>query len=410
MTDTLAVYNLFIELSSTLASITPQAALEQLMPVFKAASWEADHSIEGLVRSFGRLFGVSESLPAIDDREALYTAIRDISNSILFEQAKGVVEIVLLSDLTQEDVVNHAMLGGDAIAYRYALTHLDPFAVTGDAGIFEQHNQSSELELYDPVTQTGALTQAYLQDRAYILRAMMHRNEFDVENLTTTGDGVYFWDADTGGFASVSDPEIVVRQDWDDLVHYRFGGDGDKRNGELDGKNRDDLIYGGGGNDTLNGNAGDDYLEGNAGIDKLDGGVGNDELYGGSGDDARIHDSGLYGREGDDALYGEAGHDLLVGGLGQDHLIGGDGIDNLIGDNRYVLVDDGESDRLEGGVGDDLYYAGAGDVINDADGLGTVCMNVTTGSGDQTYVMLGLNSITSFAVTNSISLQNVGHL
>ncbi|MEW8073547.1 MAG: calcium-binding protein [Candidatus Thiodiazotropha sp.] len=410
ITDTLAVYNLLIELSSTLASTTPQAALEQLMPVFKAVSWEADHSIEGLVRSFGRLFGVSESLPAIDDREALYTAIRDIGNSILFEQAKGVVEIIPLTDLTQEEIVNHAMSGETAIAYRYALTHLDPFAVTGDAGIFEQHNQSSELELYDPVTQTGALTQAYLQDRAYILRAMMHRNEFDIENLMTTGDGVYFWGADAGGFAFVSDPEIVVRQDWDDLVHYRFGGDGDENNGELDGKNRDDLIYGGGGNDTLNGNAGDDYLEGNAGIDKLDGGVGNDELRGGSGDDARIHDSGLYGREGDDALYGEAGHDtldggagrdLLVGGLGQDHLIGGDGFDNLYGDNRYfdeannryVLVDDGVSDRLEGGLGDDLYYAGAGDVINDADGLGTVCMNVTTGSGDQTYVMLGLNTL-----------------
>ncbi|MEW8586308.1 MAG: calcium-binding protein, partial [Candidatus Thiodiazotropha sp.] len=133
-------------------------------------------------------------------------------------------------------------------------------------------------------------------------------------------------------------------------------------------------------------------------------------LYGGSGDDARIHNSGLFGGAGEDALYGEAGHDtldggtgrdLLVGGLGQDHLIGGDGIDNLFGDNRYfdeatnryVLVDDGESDRLEGGVGDDLYYAGAGDVINDSDGLGTVCMNVTTGSGDQTYVMLGLNTL-----------------
>ncbi|MEW8227865.1 MAG: calcium-binding protein [Candidatus Thiodiazotropha endolucinida] len=417
MTDTLAVYNLFIELSSTLASTTPQAALEQLMPVFKAASWEADHSIEGLVRSFGRLFGVSESLPAIDDREALYTAIRDIGNSMLFEQAKGVVEIIPLTDLTQEEIVNHAASGETAIAYRYALTHLDPFAVTGDAGIFEQHNQSSELELYDPVTQTGALTQAYLQDRAYILRAMMHRNEFDLENLTTTGDGVYFWDAGAGGFASVSDPEIVVRQDWDDLVHYRFGGDGDENNGELDGKNRDDLIYGGGGNDTLNGNAGDDYLEGNAGIDKLDGGEGNDELYGGSGDDARIHDSGLYGREGDDALYGEAGddtldggagRDLLVGGFGQDHLIGGDGFDNLYGDNRYfdeatnryVLVDDGVSDRLEGGLGDDLYYAGAGDVVNDADGLGSVCMNITTGSGEQSYVMLGLNLIRQTGSSN----------
>jgi hypothetical protein len=32
-------------------------------------------------------------------------------------------------------------------------------------------------------------------------------------------------------------------------------------------------------------------------------------------------------------------------------------------------------------------------VINDEDGKGSVCMNVTTGSGDQVYVMLGLNPI-----------------
>jgi Ca2+-binding RTX toxin-like protein len=56
--------------------------------------------------------------------------------------------------------------------------------------------------------------------------------------------------------------------------------------------------------------------------------------------------------------------------VGQDHLYGGSENDNLYGDNRYfdeelnryVLVDDKESDRLEGGAGDDLYYAGAGDI------------------------------------------------
>ncbi|MEW8193199.1 MAG: calcium-binding protein, partial [Candidatus Thiodiazotropha sp.] len=416
MTDSLAVYDLFIKLSETLGDNTPDDTLARLMPVFKAASDEADHSLETLVRSLSRLFGVSEDLPEIDNREALYAAIRDIRESVLYQQAMGSVEIVPLTDTTQTELIRLANTDQDALAYRYALIHLDPFAVTGDGALFAQHNEHDELELYEPATQEGTLTEAYLQDRAYYFRAIMHRNEYDYPDSATSGDDVLFWDADDGQIVAASDPNIEGA-DWNSLVHYRFGGDGDERNGELDGGSKDDLIYGGGGNDTLNGNAGDDYLEGNAGIDKLDGGEGNDELYGGSGDDARIHNSGLYGREGDDALYGEAGHDtldggagrdLLVGGLGQDHLIGGDGFDNLYGDNRYfdeannryVLVDDGVSDRLEGGLGDDLYYAGAGDVVNDADGLGSVCMNITTGSGEQSYVMLGLNLIRQTANPN----------
>jgi hypothetical protein len=411
MADSLAVYDLLIQLSASLETVEPEVALAKLMPMFNSASWDADHSLENLVRSIGRLFGVSDALPAIDDREALYLAIRDITNSVLYEQAKGVVEIVPLTGLTQAEIIQSVESGDDALAYRYALTHLDPFAVTGDVGLFDQHNQNNELELYDSATQTGELTQAYLQDRARYLRATLLRNENDVQSLTaTTDDGELYWDAEAGQLIAAPTVGTTFGVDTENLIHYRFGGDGDERNGELDGGSNNDLIYGGGGDDILNGNDGRDYLEGNAGIDLLDGGAGNDELRGGSGDDARIHNAGLYGREGDDALYGEAGNDtldggigldLLVGGLGQDHLIGGEGIDNLFGDNRYfdeasnqyVLVDDGESDRLEGGLGDDLYYAGAGDVINDEDGQGTVCMNVTTGSGDQVYVMLGLNPI-----------------
>ncbi|MCU7890862.1 MAG: hypothetical protein KZQ78_04280 [Candidatus Thiodiazotropha sp. (ex Ustalcina ferruginea)] len=231
MADSLAVYDLFIQLSASLGTNVPA----DLMPVFKAASWKADHSLESLVQSIGRLFGENDTLPEIDDREALYIAIRNIRDSMLYQQAMGLVEIVPLTDLSQVDIVNAAKTGEDAIAYRYALTHLDPFAVTGDAGLYDQHNQNDELELYDPATQTGTLTDEYLQDRTYYLRAMMHRNEFDLTNLTTSGNGVFFWDANAGEFASTSDPEIVVRQDWDDLVHYRFGGEGNETNDELTG-------------------------------------------------------------------------------------------------------------------------------------------------------------------------------
>ena len=329
VTDALAIYNLF-------SSIDANATLPDLTPILNAASNQGNETLETIVYALSELLIDPIEVPT-DDRDVLYQAIQAIETEIFIDRnvstpqlkpAYQNLTVVSLPNLIQDQIVAQA---NSDISYRYALTNLNPFAITGRESLYDDHNQNGELEVYNSDTQTGALTEAYLQDRTYYLRAMMHRNEFDVENLTTTGDGVYFWDADAGGFASVSDPEIVVRQDWDDLGHYRFGGDGDENNGELDGKNRDDLIYGGGGNDTLNGNAGDDYLEGNAGIDKLDGGVGNDELRGGSGDDARIHDSGLFGDTGDDALYGEAGHDTLDGGAGRDLLVGGLGQDHLIG-------------------------------------------------------------------------------
>lgn len=363
------------------------------------------------------------------EREPLYVAIQAIETELFIDrtlanpQLKPTyqnLEVESLANLTQDQIVAHA---NNDIAYRYALTHLNPFAITGRESLYDDHNQNDELELYDPATQTGELTTEYLRDRTHYLRASMQRNEWDVQHLTAaSGDGVVYWDAATGQFMSVPEVGTTFGVDTDNLVHYRFGGDGNETNDELAGGNKDDLIYGGAGNDELTGNDGDDYLEGNAGIDKLDGGAGRDELFGGAGNDSG-NDSGLFGDVGDDALYGEAGddtldggdnRDLLVGGLGQDHLRGGDGIDNLFGDhryidestNQYVLVDDGVSDRLEGGLGDDLYYAGAGDVINDTDGLGTVCMNVTTGSGEQVYIKLGLGAIYQIGSFNSYEEYN----
>ncbi|MEW8050970.1 MAG: hypothetical protein AB2792_10840 [Candidatus Thiodiazotropha sp.] len=415
VTDVLAVCNLFAALDPT-ADLT-----DDLTPIFMATTNADDLplTLETMTRALSSLLSIQAKVPK-DDRDALYRAIQAIESEIYDDRTVGNpqvkpayqnLEVVSLPNLTRAETINRA---NNDIAYRYALAHLNPFVITGRESLYDDHNQNGELELYDPITQAGEITQAYLEDRSAFLALL---NQGNITGEPVPGEEVEFYDVAR---------DIVARYDNYLQPPHRiyFGGDGDEA---LSGMSKSDRLYGGGGNDSLTGNTGDDYLEGNAGIDKLDGGVGNDELYGGSGDDARIHDSGLYGREGDDALYGEAGHDtldggtgrdLLVGGLGQDHLIGGDGIDNLYGDNRYfdeannryVLVDDGESDRLEGGLGDDLYYAGAGGVINDADGLGTVCMNVTTGSGDQTYVMLGLNSITSLAVTNSISLQNVGPL
>ncbi|MCU7873327.1 MAG: hypothetical protein KZQ91_11330 [Candidatus Thiodiazotropha sp. (ex Lucinoma borealis)] len=262
MADSLAVYDLFIQLSDALSENTPADTLARLMPIFKAASGHADHSLETMVRSLSRLFGVNDVLPEIDDREALYVAIRDIRESVLYQQAMGVVEIVPLTETIQSDIVDLVKNDQDALAYRFALINLDPFAVTGDRELYALHNEHDELELYDPATHEGTLTETYLRDRTYHFRAIMHSNKFDFPHLTTSGDDVLFWDAEAGQLVSASDP-VIEGLDWNSLVHYRFGG--------------------GGG-----------------------------ELHGGVGNDAHIHNSSLYGEAGDDTIDSGTGRNLLV--------------------------------------------------------------------------------------------------
>jgi trimeric autotransporter adhesin len=298
-------------------------------------------------------------------------------------------------DRMLDDALQETDLG---MASRYALYRLRYVAVTGLD--YSEYNTQGQLDLYDPITQEGEMTRAYLADRAAFASVVVTNYLFGIAPLE--GDqAIEFKDETTG-------EHLTIRNDRDHATQrIFFGGDHDDT---LTGGPDQDRLYGGLGDDRLIGEAQNDYLEGNAGIDRLEGGAGNDELYGGEGNDSNIHGAGLYGGAGDDALYGEAGHDtldggddrdLLVGGLGQDHLIGGNGIDILYGDNRffdestelYDVVDDNELDRLEGGNGDDLYFAGNGDVINDVDGLGAVCMNVTLASGEQVYILLGLNGL-----------------
>ncbi|MGD9169497.1 MAG: calcium-binding protein, partial [Candidatus Thiodiazotropha sp.] len=219
-----------------------------------------------------------------NDLNAMMASVAGVLNDTSFTRS---VTIESLADLSSGQLQDKAEA---SIVYRYALLHLNPFAITGNDALYTQHNSEGELELFDPATQTGELTHAYLQDRACYFQALMYRNKNDLQHLTaTTDDGELYWDAEAGQLIAAPTVGTTFGVDTENLIHYRFGGEGDERNGELDGGSNNDLIYGGGGDDILNGNDGRDYLEGNAGIDLLDGGAGNDELRGGSGDDARIH-------------------------------------------------------------------------------------------------------------------------
>lgn len=202
-----------------------------------------------------------------------------------------------------------------------------------------------------------------------------------------------------------------------------FGGNttNDRIEGSLLGKN--DFLYGMGGNDAIYGQGGDDYIEGGLGQDYLDGGAGNDifwiqgtdadydtfmggseedTIQGSTGDDTiRVHNftsansiEKIIGGGGTDVIAGTEGGDIIdlsgvttmsgiariEGGEGNDTIKGTSGNDVIYG-NTKDAGDDKVQDRLEGGAGSDTYYAGAGDVIYDSDGQGTIYLGNVKVSG-----------------------------
>ena len=157
------------------------------------------------------------------------------------------------------------------------------------------------------------------------------------------------------------------------------------------GRGGTDLILGNAGNDVIYlgpgryrffanevewqdvgiGGAGDDRIYGGTGADYLSGGGGNDRLYsgprgergwtalnGGSGADVLV--SGRGGTEpGEVAMVGYLGPDVLIGSPQQDVASPGPGADRVRlngGDDRVELFDDGQSDRVDCGAGNDTVY------------------------------------------------------
>jgi Ca2+-binding RTX toxin-like protein len=121
---------------------------------------------------------------------------------------------------------------------------------------------------------------------------------------------------------------------------------------------------------------------------------GNDSLVGTSGNDT------INGLGGNDTIEGLAGADSLVGGAGSDRLVGGDGDDSLDGSPREDRNTGGGTNTLDGGLGNDLYRVGTGDIIlADAGGVDTVVADETDwtlGAGLENLDLVGMGSTSGF--------------
>ncbi|WP_077328626.1 hypothetical protein [Hydrogenophaga sp. A37] len=205
---------------------------------------------------------------------------------------------------SQAEMLDGAM---GSIAWRYALRELNPFVISGLS--YDQHNTDGSLNLYDPATGQGAMSEEYLADRAAMLTWKLRYDAGmgdDNDLIPANGQKPYTEDWDTS----------TVQGNWDfvDLGTTLPGGDpltlqidgqgitlhdhqvvfGSNANETIEGAGDTDRLYGGGGNDTIKGLDGADHLEGNAGDDTLEGGEGNDTLVGGTGND-RYEFSGDFG-------------------------------------------------------------------------------------------------------------------
>ncbi len=328
----------------------------------------------GMVDQLGKLFNIGIPVTNSDSEE-----------THLFENVKTIGDWFRSSGLTLSITPINIELalsiaeGNDieALAYRYALTELNPFIVTGDADIYVSHNINGELNIDN-------FSPQYLIDRLKMLEIKMqygltdtdYSDELDTIAIDGNWDYIDFGttidgsplslDVDGNGL-SLSDHQIVFGSDANEI---------------LNGSGDEDHLYGGAGNDALEGNGGNDYLEGGAGEDDLYGGDDNDTASYASSSTAvtvSLHDQiGSGGDAEGDILYdienltGSNHDDILIGSEDQTNILdGGKGNDELQG--------------LSGG--DDLFGGEGNDTASYSASLSAVTVNLATGTatgGDAT--------------------------
>jgi len=274
ITDSLALYDLFAKIDSTLNTTDPAVGIGKITDILKAASNKPALSLEAGLDALRTLFKnpAAQNLTptATDDRDAFYTNLYETEFQTRISGYTNLLSIESLVDKNATTI--EASAYGD-LTYRYALKALNPFTILGEEGIYDQHNQNGELDLYDPVNRTGTLTVDWITDRAKLLYADLIRNTQDIADaqvpvrLPGSGDTATEYHHYRGGKEEAFFAEPAVRPPGaiatqmvmfaDDTGRFLIGTD------NLLG----DRLYGGAGTDYLIGKANNDSLEGGKGLD-----------------------------------------------------------------------------------------------------------------------------------------------
>ena len=235
----------------------------------------------------GGLFGgdaAKDFYQLLDDRDD--NGQRDIVDKLsnLFFGATATITTPLPADLNGDKFTIDASLSRaemvanakTSIAWRYALRELNSFVITDVS--YAAHNTDASLDLFDKNTGQGAMTEAYLADRAAMLAWKLQfekKGTRDDNDAPRVGAKPYNEDWDTStvqgnwdfiDMASTKPLQLAIDGAGISLFDHQvvFGS---KTGDAIDGSGEADRLYGMAGNDTLDGMGGNDYLEGGSGED-----------------------------------------------------------------------------------------------------------------------------------------------
>ncbi|MES2354835.1 MAG: hypothetical protein V4568_10645 [Pseudomonadota bacterium] len=260
-----------LALADVMGQIDESFTLEKALGIFEASAQKPAPSLENVLDALRKILqnandattvGIdgngNDPQPAY--REEFNTKVAGLRDFVSKNSVSG-YRIEPLVDGFPLDKATGA--GADALAYRYALTELNDFALIG-FDYANTKNLSGELDLYDPTNGTGTLTDKWMQDRVRLFGLKNEANITDSGTLYHVGDDNWQY-TDIGQHYNVN----LVGKIGDDesaAAYHKisFGGaNGDSMEGDI----LADHLYGGEGGDTLKGGKGNDYLEGGDGGD-----------------------------------------------------------------------------------------------------------------------------------------------
>lgn len=261
MTDALAVYRLFSDLSANLS-------FEQVTPFLKLGSNQSDGDLEGTVNKLGEFFDFGTTVTT-GNREEFYARIKAISLGIYVDPyptgenisanfnlkpAYENLQIASVESLASDATADNAQ----GQAYRYALVNLNTFAITGSESLYTA--QANELK-------ADNFTEQYLGDRSLLLSAINQRNKDNNQRPDKIGgEVVRFKDTDIGEVIAGGNSAGQGHANTATLSKTIIFGNADN-NTDLVAGDTNDFLYGFAGDDILHGQGGNDYLEGGAGSD-----------------------------------------------------------------------------------------------------------------------------------------------
>ncbi len=270
--DALAIYD-------TYAKLQPNISMEQASALF-VASGEGDRRQEDALDALRTVFIGSSSNDVnktpTGSRDVFYSNLYQLQSNAVFKTLSGQVRLL---PVTAEFVSSARAASDTAMAYRYALLELLPFAAVATTDVQNQTlygHYTQRLSLYDQSTGQGELTQGWINDRATLLAAITACNIKDGNSLAY--DAAFPTDrafdlhwVDANGTEQILVAENTARHGGVlkpvALQRFAFGGEGSDTLVGSDINKLGDHLYGGAGDDVLNGWGGDDYLEGGSGTD-----------------------------------------------------------------------------------------------------------------------------------------------